>query len=197
MRKIALSVILLLSVTMVGCVKSDDDNGTSILNIDGAEVPFLQGQEAIADALGDKYADWTDFTFPEGVNPDDVALILCNVISGGEENQAYEILSYGLNDQEGELENFDIEIMGFDLKDFSVDEFKDKYGEYVYKGTFCDCQIVYAEGGFVKSEDSQGVMMDRFVNGEIDSYMVISIWESDDGGLDEIHFTVTDVIQKQ
>lgn len=184
MRKYILSFCafsFLLLTTACGTEQVSVEN-TPILKIDGVEVPFLEGEQAISDALGENYSRWIDFQFPEGVDGTRPVLILPFL----EHYDGYTCYTYELNEQEGDPESHDIELLGFDTIHFSIEEFKETYADYILPQDFKSWYTLhYADGALIPASD---IMSDPenyfqyYEENKIPRYLHISVMEDEETG---------------
>ena len=196
--------ILFLFAFIAGFCSCDVDNErTSVLKIDGSEVPFLEGEEAVSAALGDNYSTYIDFEFPEGADSSRPVLLLRFL----DEYDDYAIYSYMLNTAECDLENHTIEFLGYKGIDYPVDKLKTDFEGYLVDDVFSSwngdsdaCELYYVNGDFVGYPDGKlysdagmavtDELVKGFNNGEISSYMTICFFESKDNCTEDIVFTI-------
>ncbi len=196
--------ILFLFAFITGfCSCNVDNERTSVLKIDGSEVPFLEGEESVSAALGDNYSTYIDFEFPEGVDSSRPVLLLRFM----DEYEDYAIYSYMLNTAECDLENHTIEFLGYNGIDYPVDELKTDFEGYLVDDVFSSwngdsdaCELYYVNGDFVVFPDGKlysdagmtvtDELVKGFNSGEISSYMTICFFESEDNCTEDIVFTI-------
>ncbi|MGN0594877.1 MAG: hypothetical protein ACI4I6_06930 [Hominimerdicola sp.] len=186
-------VVLLAFLILSGCGKKAESEAEKIdiLNIDGIDVPLTEGQEAVSEALGEKYAESIGLEEPELENDDEVVFVLCDENDSGKELEYSTYIMYWMLEDDN---SHDMKFLGgLDLySDMSV--IQDNFGEYIIQdadNAFCDYVIFFADGVPVvpsEGEDSDTIYFNTMVdlsqkvkNDEISAYVQVNMDKSDDG----------------
>lgn len=177
----AVSVLAAVAVAVAISACGSSKIGDTVLKIDGVEVPFTEGESAVAEALGNKYCRWINFIYPRGAVPAEVCLKLA-YLEDREDTNVW-LYNYVLNENEGDLGAHDIQFLGFDTYHVPIDDLKEKYGDYFINDAVSDYELYVVDGHIVGTADPPD---------EINSYMIIDIFESEEHTTESIIFTVVE-----
>ncbi|MBR1384327.1 MAG: hypothetical protein IJ555_11055 [Ruminococcus sp.] len=185
-RKRLIAAALTAALCLCGCSEKSSAGDSSsrvtkdsILKIDGTEVPFEDGEEAVADALGESYCQWLDFSYPKGTKFEKVALKLAMVEEREDEHST--IYSYIFNDSEGDLSLHDIEFLGYEGVDIPIDYLEKEYGDCLITDSVSDYELFVIDGHIAGRGSSDG---------DID--LIIDMFRSEDNRTEDVIFTVID-----
>lgn len=196
-------VVLLAFLTLSGCGKKAESEAEKIdiLSIDGINVPFEKGEQAVSDALGSKYIKCINFENADKIKNDELVLVLCDK---GDTGNDMEYLTYSIYWMLDEKDNsHDIKMLdGLDLYS-DIETLKKNFGEYLIEGagnSYSDYTIFLADGVPVKPVEKDNAddtyletmaeLRTEIKNGDIADYVQVSFYKSDDGKAEDHIFQV-------